>query len=109
MKGDLLLFATFIAVGLMGFCTGSNWEISAIIMPIVIPLADALGISVYMAAGAVISGAALGSQLRFFASSHFLISYTADVKPMDIMWATLPYAITSALIYEAIYILLGSS
>jgi Na+/H+ antiporter NhaC len=108
MSGAFLPAITFITVGLLGFCTGSFWGVSAIIMPIIIPLAQNLDANVYLAIGSVISGAVLGSHTCFFADSLFLASFSTQIRPMTIALSMLPYVVIAAILSTAIYLGLGS-
>ncbi|MGL4484011.1 MAG: Na+/H+ antiporter NhaC family protein, partial [Anaerovoracaceae bacterium] len=50
----------FIVIALLAFATGSFWGIAAISFPIIMPLAEAMGVSPYMAIGVIAAGTAFG-------------------------------------------------
>jgi Na+/H+ antiporter NhaC len=107
LTGSMLPVITFLVVCFMGFCTGSFWGVAAIMMPIILPLAQGLDVNAYLAAGAVISGVVFGSHACFFADSLFLASYSTQLKPMTIALSMLPYALIAAALTAAGYVVLG--
>ena len=61
MKGGFLPAVVFIVCGIYAYATGCFWDLAAIIIPIVIPLANAMGVDPIVTSAAVFSGAAFGS------------------------------------------------
>ena len=97
----------FVVTCVLGFFCGSFWGVAAIIMPIIIPLAVSLDVNTLLASGAVISGIVFASHACFFGDSLLLASFATEVKPMRLALAVLPYAILSAVITAAGYVVMG--
>jgi len=86
----LLPMLTFIIVGLLAFTTGSFWGVAAIAFPIIVPLADSMGVSMLLVAGAVISAASLGSHSCFYGDAVTLTSASTQIRNNDYAKAVLP-------------------
>ncbi|MDC0375398.1 sodium:proton antiporter, partial [Pseudomonadales bacterium] len=63
-----LLFpvVTFLTMALISFATGSSWGVFAIAIPIILPLATSVGVSIPLAIGALLSASAFGSHACFY-------------------------------------------
>lgn len=61
MSGALLPAIVFLVCGVYAYATGAFWDLAAVITPVVLPLAIAMGVDPVLAGTAVFSGAALGS------------------------------------------------
>jgi Na+/H+ antiporter NhaC len=83
------------------------WAVIPLVLPILIPLANAYEVSQYMVIGTVFSGISLGAQLCFISESNILIASTIGLKPMDQVLALLPYALFYALVTSLIYLNMG--
>lgn len=92
---------------LLGFFTGSFWGVAAILMPIIIPIAQSLEVNLFLAAGAVISGIVFASHACFFGDGLLLASVATEVKPMRLALVVLPYALIAAVISAIGYLILG--
>ncbi len=86
----LLPMLTFIIVGLLAFTTGSFWGVAAIAFPIIVPLADSMGVSMLLVAGAVISSASLGSHTCFYGDAVTLTSASTQIRNNDYAKTVLP-------------------
>ena len=64
MTATMLPVVVFFTMALISFATGSGWGTFAIAIPIVLPLADYLGVSSPLAIGALISASAFGSHAQ---------------------------------------------
>ncbi len=107
MHSSLIPVVTFIIMGACAFFTGSFWGLSAIILPIAIPLAQAVDANIYLTAGAVFSGAAFGSQSCFFSDALILSSRASEIEPMDQALTQLPFVLLSAIITIIAYLVAG--
>jgi len=107
MNDALFPLIVFLVAGGLGFFTGSFWGVAAILMPIIIPMAQELDVSVYLAAGSVISGIVFASHACFFGDSLLLASFATEVKPMKIAMVVLPYALIGAIITAVLYLIIG--
>ncbi len=107
MSENFLPAIAFVVVGAMAFASGSLWGIAAISMPIILPLAEALDVNLYLATGAVVSGAVFGSHCCFYTDATILASRSCQIKPIDHALTQIPYGLIGAAISIVIYILLG--
>ena len=86
----------FILLGGLAFITASDWGMSAVVVPIFIPLAAALGASIPLTMAAIISGGTFGSHACFYADATVLSSQSAGIDNMDHALSQLPYVGISA-------------
>ena len=107
MTKSLLPAVVFVAISLVTFSTGSFWGTFAITLPIVVPLAQELRVSIPLAVGAVISAGAFGSHACFYGDATVLSSTACGVNNMTHAVTQAPYAVASAVLTVMIYLLLG--
>lgn len=107
MKGAFLPAVVFLVCGVYAYATGCFWDLAAIILPIVIPLAQAMGVDPILASAAVFSGAAFGSNTCLYGDGVIMCAQGCEIKSMDLMFATLPYATISAVISVVLYLICG--
>jgi Na+/H+ antiporter NhaC len=93
MQGAFLPAAVFLVCAVYAYTTGCFWDLAAIITPIVVPLANAMGVDPLLACAAVFSGAAFGSNTCLYGDGVILCSQGCQIKPIELMMATLPYAL----------------
>jgi len=91
----------------MVFALANFWGLAAIVIPIVIPLATAMNVDLYLVSAAVFSGAAFGSHACFYADAAILIGQATNIRPYDHAITQLPYAIISAVITTILYLVFG--
>ena len=92
---------TFLLGAVLSFATGSSWGTYAILMPLVIPMATALGAPLYASIGAVLSGGMFGDHCSPISDTTILASSGAGCDHVDHVKTQLPYALlngTAALI-----------
>lgn len=97
----------FIVVGLLAFCTGNNWGIPAITIPMVMPLSVACGANTYIVVGALLSGAAFGCHACFFSDTTVLTAKCSGISNMEHALSQLPYASIAAIISIILFIITG--
>nr|HPO05313.1 Na+/H+ antiporter NhaC family protein [Bacillota bacterium] len=107
MKGAFLPAAVFLVCAVYAYATGCFWDLAAIIMPIVVPLAAAMDVNVLLASAAVFSGAAFGSNTCLYGDGVILCSQGCQIRPGELMMATLPYALISGGASFILYIIAG--
>lgn len=107
MKGAFLPAVVFIVCGIYAYATGCFWDLAAIILPIVIPLAQAMGVDPILASAAVFSGAAFGSNTCLYGDGVIMCSQGCEIKSMDLMFASLPYASIAAAGSVILYLICG--
>jgi len=80
----------FIVVAALAFGTGSFWGVAVISFPIVLPIAMALGVNLYLTVAAVATATAFGSQACFYSDSVTVVSAATGIKNMDYAKNCLP-------------------
>ena len=70
----ILPLAIFVALGFTEFITGTNWGMYIIALPIVIPLANQLGVNMPLAVAAVLSAGVFGSHICFYSDATVITS-----------------------------------
>lgn len=107
MSPALLPVVAFITMGLVAFATGSFWGVYAITLPIIIPLADALGTNMILAVGAVLSAGAFGSHACPYGDATVLSAAGSGIETIQHVITQLPYVILSGAISAVLYLVLG--
>ncbi|WP_312650109.1 Na+/H+ antiporter NhaC family protein [Aminipila sp.] len=86
----------FIIGAIMSFATGTSWGTFAIVMPIAIPMAVALGAPLYVTIAAVLSGGLFGDHCSPVSDTTILAATGSSCGLMEHMWTQLPYALICA-------------
>lgn len=107
MHGALLPAIVFLVCGVYAYATGAFWDLAAVITPVVLPLAIAVGVDPVLAGTAVFSGAALGSTTCLYGDGIILASKSVGVKPLNLMLSILPYAGLAGLLSLVAYLIAG--
>ena len=108
MTATLLPSVVFVTMALVSFATGSSWGVFAIAIPIVLPLAEAVGLSAPLAIGALMSASAFGSHACFYSDSTVLASQGSGCGVMEHALSQFPYALTAALLSAAALTILAA-
>jgi len=98
MTPILLPAVVFITMSLIAFATGSSWGVFAIAIPVVMPLADGMGVSQPLAIGALMSASAFGSHACFYGDATVLAAQGSGCGVMEHALTQLPYALIAALL-----------
>ncbi|HHJ39106.1 MAG: hypothetical protein AXA67_11240 [Methylothermaceae bacteria B42] len=111
LQGEIAAFwLPFLVFGigcLVSFATGTSWGTFAIMIPIVIPLAEAFQISPALLVGAALSGGLFGDHSSPVSDSTMVAALAAGVEPIDHIRHQLPYALLGAGISLLLYLLVG--
>ncbi|SDP53822.1 Na+/H+ antiporter NhaC family protein [Desulforhopalus singaporensis] len=107
MGPALLPAVAFVSLSLVTFATGSFWGVYAVALPIVVPLAQSIGVSMPLAIGAVISAGAFGSHACFYGDATVLSATGSGCSPMAHALTQLPYAVLSAGLTTLFFIIAG--
>ncbi|MGI6076343.1 MAG: Na+/H+ antiporter NhaC family protein [Pyramidobacter sp.] len=107
MKGGFLPAVTFIVCIIYAYFTSCFWSMAAVMLPIVIPLAQGMNVNVFLVLGAVFSAAAFGSQSCLFSDALIMCSAATDISTTDHGVTTLPYALIGAGISLVLYLIGG--
>lgn len=97
----------FVTLSAITFATGSFWGVYAISLPIIIPLAQEMGVHPQLAIGAVISAGAFGSHACFYGDATVLSASATGCNNMAHALSQLPYALLAALLSTIGFVLLG--
>lgn len=92
----LLLPVAFLAAGGIAFATGSSWGTFAIMLPVAVPLAGALGVSVSPFVAAVLSGGIFGDHCSPISDTTIISSLASASDHIEHVRTQLPYALTAA-------------
>jgi Na+/H+ antiporter NhaC len=96
MTPTLLPLVVFLTMALISFATGSSWGVFAIAIPIVMPLAESVGVSAPLAVGALISASAFGSHACFYSDATVLAAQGSGCGVMEHALTQIPYALIAA-------------
>jgi len=96
VPGFLVAFIIFAFSCVMTFSTGATWGTYAIMIPLAVPLAIAMDISVYACIAAVIGGGGFGNHCSPLADTAILSSAAANIRHTDHIKTQIPYSVTCA-------------
>ncbi|MGP9491761.1 Na+/H+ antiporter NhaC family protein [Psychrobacter sp. AOP7-B1-24] len=97
----------FAVMAFLTFATSSSWGLYVLAMPIVFPVAAALGVSTPLVIGALLSASSFGSHACFFSDSSLLAAQGAGCSPMQHAFTQFPYAMLGAVLSVATFLGLG--
>ncbi len=92
---------------LISFASGTSWGTFAILIPIVIPLAEVFEVSPALLVGAALSGGLFGDHCSPVSDTTMIASLAAGVKPIDHIRHQLPYALLGAGLALGLYLMVG--
>ncbi|MFT6275120.1 MAG: Na+/H+ antiporter NhaC, partial [Halioglobus sp.] len=98
---------TFICMAFISFTTGSNWGVIAIAIPVVFPLAQEIGVSVPVMAGALFSASGFGSHACFYSDSTVLSAQGSGCASYDHAASQFPYALLAAVLSAIGYLIIS--
>lgn len=107
MSGNMLPLVIFLVSTLMTFALANAWSVSAIMVPLVVPLALAINANLSVAIAAIFSGSVFGTQLCFYSDNAILISKATGVPPMEHVKTQLPFALCTGVLTCAAYWIYG--
>jgi len=107
MGPALLPAVAFVSLSLVTFATGSFWGVYAVALPILVPLAQSIGVSMPLAVGAVISAGAFGSHACFYGDATVLSATGSGCSPIKHALTQLPYAVLSAVLTTMLFLIAG--
>jgi Na+/H+ antiporter NhaC len=98
---------TFILMAALTFTTGSQWGMSAVACPVILPLAGSVGANMILVMAAIISGGAFGSHACFYTDATVLSSQSAGIDNMEHALSQFPYVLIACGISIVLYGLAG--
>lgn len=103
----LVLPAIFVLAGLTAFAIGSSWGTFAIMLPLAIPLALALGLPPAPFIAAAISGGIFGDHASPISDTTIIASLASGTDHIDHVRTQMPYALLAATATVALYLVYG--
>ncbi len=103
----LLPALVFLVSGFTAFAIGSSWGTFAIMIPVAMPIALALGIDPALLLGAVLSGAVFGDHASPISDTTVVASMAAATDHIDHVRTQLPYALLAGGVALALYLVAG--
>lgn len=107
LSGALLPAIVFAFCAVYSFFGGGFWDMAMIFMPIVVPLAIALGVDPLLPCAALVCASAAGSNTYVCGDAVMITSRALDIKPYYQMMGTLPYAIISYVLAIICFVIAG--
>lgn len=107
LSPEMLPAIVFILVSSLTFTTGSNWGMSAISIPIVIPLAAAVDANILLTMAAITSGGAFGSHACFYSDATMLTSTSAGIDNIEHAASQLPYVLIATGLSVVAFLICG--
>lgn len=107
ISGHLLPAVIFVAIGAIAWATGSSWGLYAVLIPLVIPLAQSCGAHVPLTLGAVISAGVFGANACLFSDATILTAQATDTNNVEHALSQLPYTLTAFVLSLLLFLLLG--
>lgn len=97
----------FLVLAITEFITGTNWGMYVIALPIIIPLAMSIGVSMPLAIGACISAGVFGSHICFYSDATVLTSAACGCDNFKHALSQMPYGIMAAILSFIGYAIMG--
>ena len=107
MAGQLLPFVVFLVATLMTFALANAWGVSAIMVPLIVSLAQTMDANIAVAVSAIFSGSGFGTQLCFYSDNAILISQATNILPMDHVKTQMPFALVAGVLTCIAYLIYG--
>jgi len=97
----------YVVASIIAFSTGTSWGTFAIMIPIGIPMAQALDANIYLTIAAALGGGVFGDHCSPISDTTIISSMASACDHIDHVKTQLPYALFGGLITTFIYIMLG--
>ena len=107
MAGQMLPFVVFLVATLMTFALANAWGVSAIMVPLIVSLAQSMDANIAAAVAAIFSGSVFGTQLCFYSDNAILISRSTNILPLDHVRTQMPFALCAGVLTCIAYLIYG--
>lgn len=107
MGGQVLPLVVFLVTTLMTFALANAWGVTAIMVPLVVPLAQAIDANIAVALASVFSGSVFGTQLCFYSDNAILIGQAVGIRPLDHVKTQMPFALLAGALTCLAYLIYG--
>lgn len=104
LSKGLLPMVVFLSLSFISYTTASSWGLYAVAIPIVVPLAQALGANVWLSLAAVVSSGAFGSQASFYSDVTILTATSTECNNMELSFSALPYNLLALLVSALLFL-----
>jgi Na+/H+ antiporter NhaC len=104
----LLLPLTFVTAAAVAFATGTSWGTFAIILPIAVPAAAALGLPVAPFVAAALSGGIFGDHASPISDTTVVASLAAGSDVIEHVRTQLPYALLAGALAVVLFAVTGA-
>lgn len=98
----------FLTSAFVAFATGTSWGTFAIMISIAVPLAEAIGLNIYMAVAAVLGGGVFGDHCSPISDTTLVASMAAGCDHIEHVSTQLPYALFVGSMATALYLVVGA-
>ena len=107
MLPALIPFILFLVFGATEFMTGTNWDLYMLILPVVIPLTEALGSNTYLSVAAIISAGVWGSHVCPASDATVCTSSACGCDNYEHSMSQMPYAFIAFALSAVAYLVTG--
>ncbi|MBR0456887.1 MAG: sodium:proton antiporter [Firmicutes bacterium] len=107
LSPNLFPALTFVIVAVLAFVTVSCWGMVAVSIPILIPLAAAVGANPYLVVGAILAGSGFGSHSCPFEDASILTSQVTGISYIEHFTTQFPFAAISGIGSVILYLICG--
>jgi Na+/H+ antiporter NhaC len=108
LSRGMLPAVIFVVLSFISYTTASSWGLYAVAIPIVIPLANALGANIWVTLAAVLSSGGFGSHASFYSDVTILTSTSTECDNMELSFAALPFNLTALGIAALLFLIAGT-
>lgn len=109
MPNWLYLPLVFVVAGGIAFSTGTSWGTFAIMLPIAVPAAEALGLPLAPFVAASLAGGVFGDHCSPISDTTIISSMAAATDHIDHVRTQLPYALVAGAIATVCFAVLGAT
>lgn len=107
MTPEMLPLVVFLVLGFTEFISGTSWGMYVIALPIVIPLAGAVGANPFLVVGAVVSAGVWGSHICFYSDATILSSSASGCDNYQHAITQLPFGLMAAALAAVAFLVAG--
>ncbi len=107
IRTTLLPALTFLIAAFLSFSTGCVWGTSALIAPILLPLASGCDANLTMVMAAVISGGVFGAQACVYSDTTVMSATSSGITNIEHAFSQLPYICIAAGVSFVLYVIAG--
>ncbi len=107
LSKEFLPAIVFISLGFISYTTASSWALYAVAIPIVVPLAQAIGANVPMTLAALFCCGGFGSHSSFFSDVTILTAASTESDNIKNSFSALPYSLIAAALASLLFLISG--